>query len=252
MSRSFLLVHGMCCTGQVWSNFRAFYEARGIRVFTPTLRPEQRVRRKPPAELGRLRLADYVDDLEQEVARIEQQTGQRPTVIGHSMGGLLAQILAERSRVNAAVFISPTPPKGVRDAELRLFWGGFVMARALGLVPRALPPNRRITERLVLNRVPREEREAALRGMVHESREVFADFRVRHIDEAKISVPVLTVVAGRDKLVSPRSTRLTAAKYAAVGGTMKEYANHGHWLYAEPGWEQPAADILQWVEEVTP
>jgi hypothetical protein len=30
MARSFLLIHGMCCTGDVWRNFRRFFEARGV------------------------------------------------------------------------------------------------------------------------------------------------------------------------------------------------------------------------------
>lgn len=251
MSRSFLLVHGMCCTGDVWSNFRSFYEARGIRVFTPTLRPEQRVRRKPPRELRALRFADYVADIEREVERIEHQTGQTPTVIGHSMGGLLAQAMAERNRANAVVLISPTPPAGVRDATFTTFWGGFVVARALGLVPGALFPFRGITDRVVFNQVPPGERAAAHAGMVQESREVFADFRTHHIDETKIKIPLLTVSARRDLLVPARLTRLTAKKYEPIGGAFKEYRDHGHWLYAEPGWETPAAEILEWVEANT-
>lgn len=251
MQRSFLLIHGMCCTGDVWSRFRGFYEARGIRVFTPTLRPIERVRRKPPRELRALRFSDYVVDIEQEIDRIEAETGAPPTVIGHSMGGLLAQAMAERNRGNAVVLISPTPPAGVRDASFTTFWGGFVVARALGLVPRALFPFRGVTDRLVFNQVPHLERDLAHAGMVHESREVFADFRTHHIDETKIKIPLLTVSARRDRLVPARLTRLTAKKYEPIGGAFKEYRDHGHWLYAEPGWETPAAEILEWVEANT-
>ena len=70
MARSFLLIHGMCCTGDVWRNFRDFYESRDIRVFTPTLRPHDRVRGRPPATLRALRFGDYLADLENEIDRI--------------------------------------------------------------------------------------------------------------------------------------------------------------------------------------
>lgn len=246
-----MMIHGMCCTGEVWRNFKSFYEARGAHVFTPTLRPLERVRDKPPAGLRALRFAHYVADLDQELDRIEQQTGNRVTVIGHSMGGLLAQALAERNRPNAAVFISPTAPAGVRTAFLRSFWAAFAFARGLRVVPGAMYPYRAVTDRLVFNRVPLAERDVEHAGMVHESLEVFADFRLHHIDETKIRIPVLTVAAGRDRLVPPELVRLTARKYQRVGGAFKEYTHHGHWLYAEPGWETPAAEILDWIEANT-
>jgi alpha-beta hydrolase superfamily lysophospholipase len=71
------------------------------------------------------------------------------------------------------------------------------------------------------------------------------------IDESKIRVPVLTVAASRDKLLPPHLARLVAKKYAAIGGEFREYAEHGHWLYTEPGWEKPAADIYAWLKAAT-
>jgi hypothetical protein len=44
---------------------------------------------------------------------------------------------------------------------------------------------------------------------------------------------------------------LTGRKYAAVGGEFREYPNHGHWLYAEPGWEKVANDIYEWLSAAT-
>lgn len=251
MSRSFLLIHGMCCTGDVWRNFRGFYEERDIRVFTPTLRPSERVRRDPPSTLRGLRFANYVEDLEREIDRIEDQTGNPVTVIGHSMGGLLAQALAERNRPNAAVLISPSAPAGVRTTTMTGFWAGFAVAHKLGLVPGAMFPHRVITDWLVFNQVPQAARRSEHRSMVHESLGAFADFRLHHIDETQIRIPMLTIAASRDRLVPAPLVRLTAKKYAAIGGAFMEYENHGHWLYAEPGWETPAADILQWVEANT-
>lgn len=251
MTRAFLLLHGMCCTGAVWDNFRGFYEARGVRVFAPTLRPELRVRKRPPRDLHALRLADYEADVERELSRIEQLTGGPVTVIGHSLGGLLAQTLAERNRPNAAVFISPSPPADVRTPLSTRFWWGFRRARKLGLVPGALYPYRFVTDRIAFNRVPPAQRALAHAQMVHESREVFADVPARHIDETKIRIPTLTISARRDRLVTPDLVRLTGKKYERVGGTFKEYREHAHWLYGEPGWETPAADILAWVEANT-
>src|SRR4029079_6176849 len=99
MDTPVMMVHGMCCTGDVWQQFREFFEARGTRVYTPTLRPLARgtVNERPNRALREIGFAEYIADLEEEIARIERETGKTPVVIGHSMGGLLAQMLAERN-----------------------------------------------------------------------------------------------------------------------------------------------------------
>jgi pimeloyl-ACP methyl ester carboxylesterase len=163
------------------------------------------------------------------------------------MGGLLAQALAERGVVQAAVFISPSPPAGVRTLAAHAWWGVMAVGRMVGAVPKAILPSRGTTDSIVLNRVPRAEREAAFGGMVHESGRAFLDLGAYAIDEKNIRVPVLTVAAGSDRLIPASLVRRTAQKYATVGGELREYADHGHWLYAEPGWEKPAAEIYDWL-----
>ena len=241
-----MMVHGMCCTGEVWANFRRHFEAEGVSVYTPTLRPEQRVREQPPPELRTLSFDDYVADLERQARRIEAESGRRPAVIGPSMGGLLAQVLAERGCASAAGFISPTPPAGARTLQAAAVWAGIGVANKLGLVPGVIRPHRRSADRVVLNRVAREQRRAAHEGMVHESGRAFADMGSQRIDESKVRIPVLTVAATQDRLVPAAFVRRTARKYESVGGELREYKQHGHWLYDEPGWDEPASDILDW------
>lgn len=243
-----LMVHGMCCTGEVWHNFRRFFEERGADVTTPTLRSDVRVRRNVPKRLRHVRLSDYVEQLEGEIDAIEARTGETPALIGHSMGGLLAQLLAERNRVRAAVFISPTAPVGARDPQDRLMWGALRAFGKLGLTPGIIQPGRGFTSRAVLNATNTEQRRRAQASFVAESGRAFLDFATATVDEHKIRIPVLTVAATRDRLVPARTSRLTAKKYAPVGGELLEYAEHGHWLYDEPGWEKPAADIYAWFE----
>ena len=249
MDTPVMMAHGMCCTGAVWHNFRAFFEARGTRVYTPTLRPHVRTRldQRPHPDIRKLAFADYIADLEQEALAIERETGKKPAMIGHSMGGLLAQALAERGTVSAAVFISPSPPAGVRILASHVYWTLLFAADRVRLVPRAIKADRRMAGYLALNAVP-AARHAAIHGsFVHESGRAFIDLGHWPIDEHKVRIPVLTVSAKRDRLVPAALVRLTAKKYARVGGEFREYAAHGHWLYDEPGWEKPAADIYDWL-----
>lgn len=250
MQTPILMIHGMCCTGDVWTQFRSFFEARGAKVYTPTLRPEQRVNRnlKPTRALSTLSLHDYVADLEQEVDRIERETGERPAVIGHSMGGLLAQALVERDRAVAGVFISPAAPAGVGTLLTQAFWGIYGLAHRVGLTHGIIRPDYSGVSTVVLNRMPKQDRRAVADAMVYESGKVFAEFANFPIDEHKVRVPTLTIAATRDLLVTAPVVRKVGKKYKAVGGDFKEYREHGHWLYAEPGWEKPAAEIFTWLE----
>jgi alpha-beta hydrolase superfamily lysophospholipase len=250
MKTPVMMVHGMCCTGNVWSHFRSYFEQRGARVFTPTLRPEARVsiHAKPHHGLRQLGLGDYVRDLEQEALRIAELTGQRPVVVGHSMGGLLAQVLAERGAVEAAVFISPSAPAGVRDAMTSMFWSSVSISNRLGIAPWAIRSQRQVADLAVFNLLPKAQREVAFNAFVYESGRAFNELGKWAVDERRVRVPVLTIAATKDRLVPAKLVRMTGKKYAAVGGEFREYAAHAHWLYAEPGWQKPAADIYAWLE----
>jgi pimeloyl-ACP methyl ester carboxylesterase len=251
MKAPVLMLHGMCCTGDVWSNFRTFFEARGAHVLTPTLRPDLRVSvlGKPKPGLRALGFADYANDVARESARIREVFGQKPVVIGHSMGGLLAQVLVERDLVEAAVFISPSAPAGVHDPVTRLFWSVVALSNGLGIAPWAIKSRRSLVDRTVFNVLPEAERAGAYDAFVYESGRAFNDLGNWAVDETRVRVPVLTVAARRDRLVPATLVRRTARKYRAVGGELREYAAHGHWLYAEPGWEKPAAEIYAWLEQ---
>jgi pimeloyl-ACP methyl ester carboxylesterase len=249
MKTPVMMVHGMSCTGEVWSGFKAFFEQRGTRVYTPTLRPEVRcsVKSRPHAQLRELRLEHYIEDLENEARRIEAECGVRPAVIGHSMGGLLAQVLAERGCVSAAVFVTPSAPAGVANLRSRVFWSVIAAVHALRIAPWAIKVQRARLDRDVFNILPADARQAAHDAMVYESARAFLQLANWPVDESKITVPTLTVAALGDRLIPSELVRLTANKYAAVGGEFREYSEHGHWLYAEPGWEKPAADIYEWL-----
>jgi pimeloyl-ACP methyl ester carboxylesterase len=246
-----MMMHGMCCTGDVWSRFRDFFEARGARVFTPTLRPDARttILAKPNHALKAVGFAEYLRHLEEEIERISDATGQRPAVIGHSMGGLLAQVLAERNLVEAAVFISPSTPAGLHDTATRLFFSYIALKHRLGTAPWAIKSSRRLLDYTVFNRVPFAERQAAYDAFVYESGRAFNDLGNWQVDETRVRVPVLTVAASQDRLVPAKLVRRTGKKYATVGGDFVEYREHGHWLYAEPGWEKPATEIYDWLHK---
>ena len=68
----------------------------------------------PPKELGRTSLLDYAADLEKLIAGLDD----KPVLVGHSMGGLLAQMLAARGLARACVLLAPSAPWGVLPSTM--------------------------------------------------------------------------------------------------------------------------------------
>ena len=72
-------------------------EIRGRRLYRHRALPALSRQKPPPAALGTTGLGDYAADLEDEIAALTTP----PILVGHSMGGLLAQMLAARMRGRA-------------------------------------------------------------------------------------------------------------------------------------------------------
>lgn len=106
-----LLIHGAFVGGWVFERLRSELSRRGWRTHAPDLpfHGSDFAGQPPHAELHRQSLAEYRRFLEDEIARLPQP----PVLVGHSMGGLLAQQLAARSLCRAAVLLAPAAPWGV-------------------------------------------------------------------------------------------------------------------------------------------
>lgn len=256
MSGSILMIHGIGCTGQAWDRLAPAFRALGWRVETPTLFPDKRTVAKPPADLPSLRLKDYVDAMEAEARRLEAETGQPPVLMGHSMGALIAQKLAERGVGRAAVLITPASPADARSGSAlaqavtfaNILFSGKPESKPHKIWPTGFKWG-------VLNRVPAARHAEIYATAVYDSGGVYNDIAypakdehgIATVDEAKVTVPVLTIGAAKDRATPIADVRLVGAKYGRVGGDYLEYPNNAHWIIDEPGTEQVIADIAGWL-----
>src|SRR5688572_24036094 len=81
-----LLVHGMFGGAWYFERYQRFFAARGHATYALDLRGHGESR--PVEQLGRVSVRDYIADAMTAASSLD-----RPIVIGHSMGGLLAQAL---------------------------------------------------------------------------------------------------------------------------------------------------------------
>jgi len=106
MPGTIFMVHGMYSGPWVWEKYVPFFRERGWRCVTTTLRHHDiEPGWTPPAELATTSVLDYAADLEAEIRAL----GEQPVIMGHSMGGLLAQMLAARSLTRRRPHSVPVP-----------------------------------------------------------------------------------------------------------------------------------------------
>ena len=111
MKRDVVLIHGMWCRGEHLDAVATPLREAGFRVHQPTLPFHDQSDREDMREaLGRASLLDYADYCQGVIHQLK--FAEPPILIGHSMGGLIAQMLAARMPVQALMLFTPAPPAG--------------------------------------------------------------------------------------------------------------------------------------------
>jgi len=81
-----LLIHGAGGTSRYWENYLSYFSREGWEVYAINLRGHSPSDRE--AALAQVTLEDYVEDVEKVIRRRHLE---RCALIGHSLGGLIAQ-----------------------------------------------------------------------------------------------------------------------------------------------------------------
>lgn len=257
MAKTILMIHGFGCAGDSWAPVAERLRAEGYRVETPTLRAEQRKVSAPGAGLADLGLADYVADMSALAASLAQQDGEAPIAFGHSMGGMIAQKLAEAGLIAGAVLFAPASPADARGRPKLSPVFAFLNA---ALMPS--PETRTVKQWKtgfkwgVMNAVPASRHDALYARMVFDSGRVLSNLawpdkdphKTATVDVDKVKVPLLVVAGALDRTTPVDDLRLVGQKYSAVGGDYVEYPNNAHWLIDEPGSDVILGDVIAWLK----
>ncbi|MEP6492582.1 MAG: alpha/beta hydrolase [bacterium] len=237
-----LFVHGYFADATIFDDWLAFFAARGAPAYAVNLRGRQGSR--PGTNLGRASIEDFVID-----ASAVAKTLGKPAVVGHSMGGLIAQKLAERGDVSAAVLLTPAPPRGISVLSPRV---AIKQLRYLPkiLTSRVVVPNREDLRFLILNHIPPEGQDPILDRLIPDSGRAGRDMSVTGVpvDAKQVRCPVLAITTNDDHFIPRPIVERVARRYNA---TLRILDHHGHMLLLEPGWEQIADSVDDWIRDHT-
>lgn len=248
-----VLIHGMWMTPRSWDGWVRHYGARGYEVLAPGWPgvggPEEV--RRDPSPLKGLGLTQIVDHYE----RVIRGLARPPIIIGHSFGGLTAQLLLNRGLGAAGVAIGTAPPKGILVLPLSTLRSGFPALKNPfnrdGLCPLSVQQFQyRFTNTLGEADTKRIYDEHYIPGT---NRPFFdALGSAAAVDSGMATRPPLLLVAGSLDHISPPSLNrkvLQLQSKAASPTELKTYNGRTHLMAGMDGWEEIADAALNWALE---
>jgi non-heme chloroperoxidase len=107
-----VFVHGLWLLPSSWDRWRTVFDEAGFTTLAPGWPDDPNTveeARQHPEVFAHKTVGQIADHFEDVIGNLKR----RPALVGHSFGGLLAQILAGRGVADATVAIDPAPFRGV-------------------------------------------------------------------------------------------------------------------------------------------
>ncbi|TXK52660.1 alpha/beta hydrolase [Pontibacter qinzhouensis] len=250
--KTIIFVHGMFQNPKSWTKWIEFFSERGYNCLAPAWPYHEgepsALRANAPDGLGNLSLDEVVTTVERLV--LEQET--KPIVIGHSVGGLVVQLLANRGYLEAGVAINSVAPNAMLDFDWSFFKNSAVIANPLkGDEPIYM--DLETFKTAFANTLSDEEVAIAYEQFAtHDSRNVLRDCMggSGKIDLSLSHPPLLLLAGEKDQIIPPTLVEKNAKAYEDEGGVIsfKEFAGRSHFICGEPGWEEVASYTIEWLK----
>jgi pimeloyl-ACP methyl ester carboxylesterase len=197
-------------------------------------------------------VADHFDE-------IIRGLNQKPAVIGHSFGGMIAQILAGRGRSAATVAVDPAPFRGVLPLPFSALKAGFPVLKNPANWNRAVPLTYEQFRFSFANAVSEDEAQQLYRDFAVPApgASLFqaATANLNPWTEAKVDTdnpergPLLIISGEKDNTVPWAVANATYKQQLSNDGITEivEVPNRGHALTIDNGWREVAELALQFV-----
>lgn len=254
-TKTVLFVTGAFVTHHCWDQWKVYFEDRGYTTVAPAwpfkdgTAAELRARQPNDVDLARLTLAELVD----HYADIAKNLPEKPIIVGHSLGGLITQILLNRDLAAAAVAIHSVPPQGIIPYEfsfLKSTWGALGLFTSLDetyLMPFET------WQYAFVNEMPLEEQQKAYDEFTApESKRVARGglTSAAAVDFDKPHAPLLLTSGSLDNIIPAHLNNRNFERYKKNGSVVeyKEFPGRNHHLLAQAGWEADADYVLNWIK----
>jgi pimeloyl-ACP methyl ester carboxylesterase len=253
-SKIIVFIHGMFMNPLCWEKWISYYESKGYRCLGPAWpgrdkSVEELRKAHPDPELAKLKLNHVVDYMEAFIRDLDE----KPAIIGHSMGGLVVQLLLQRDLAVAGIAIDPAPPAGVFTTQFSFVKSNFPAINPF-LVSHPAQMSFEHFQYAFVNTLPLDEQRAAYDCyVVPESRGIPTSSlgAAGKVDFSKPHRPLLITAGEKDHIIPASLNRSNHQKYKGPSVTdFKEFAGRDHFIIGERGWDEVADYCLAWLEKI--
>jgi non-heme chloroperoxidase len=249
-----VLIHGTNAGPWTMANFRTHFETHGWQCHSPAYRHHDKPLSKESSTLlVGLSIADYVEDIAAAVATLEGP----PILVGHSLGGVVAQKLAARGLARAIVLLNGSVNWGILPTTEQERALGKMFMSAGRFWETTLLPDFETMAKFGLNMLAPEEQRRVFNRLGPESGRVmfelffwiFDENQTTKIDYDKVTCPVLMVSGTEDLAIPPSTSRVIAERHGRHA-SFYEAKSFGHYLTLEPNWRSVAELCAGWMADV--
>lgn len=255
MTKQIVFITGAFVINKCWDEWAAYFQNKGFSTIAPSWpykdassAAELRNRQPNDTDLALLTLKQVVD----HYADIVKSFPEKPIIIGHSLGGLITQVLVNRGLAAAAVAIHSVPPLGVFPYEFSFLKAGW---KSLGLftpIRKTYLMSFKDWQYAFVNGMPLEEQKAAWEKFtIPESKTVARGGlgSAAKVDFKKTHAPLLLTAGSKDTITPAHLNRRNFNAYHKNGSVLeyKEFPGRNHFVLGQPGWEGDADYVHDWL-----
>ena len=266
-SDTIVLVHGLWMTPLSWEHWVEHYEAEGFTVLTPGypgIAPGVEgvaALRDDPSVLSHVGIPEIVDHLTQVITSLDT----RPIIIGHSFGGLFAQLLVGHGLGSAGVSLDGAGAKGVKATPLSELRSSFPVLKNPANRHRGVELTPDEFHYAFTNTLTEEESQTVYDryavaapglvvfqgGLANLTPHAATTYDFSNDDRA----PFLFVSGGSDHILPPAVQREgfeKSTRHSSAVTGYKVFPGRDHYTCGEQGWESVADFALQWALDPRP
>jgi len=254
-TKTVVFITGAFLSHKVWNKWIAYFTSKGYTCYAPcwpykdATPQELRDRQPNDKELANLRLNELINHF----INFIRELPEKPVVIGHSLGGLIAQIVVNRDLVAAGVAIHSATPKGIFSFEwsfLKSIWKpiGYFSSKSKTYLMGIEDWKYAFT-----NGMSDDEQLIAYDDyVIPESRRVLRDVlsNAAKIDFNKAHPPLLLITGTNDNFVPNSLSYENYIRYNKNHSITdyKEFKDKNHFVLGLQSWHDEADYILSWIE----
>lgn len=257
-TRNIVFVTGAFVSSACWDDWRTYFESKGYSTIAPPWPHKTgtaaalRARQPNDTDLATLTFTEVID----YYVRIVKTYPDKPIVIGHSLGGLITQIICNRDLTSAAVAIHSIPPLGVFPYEFSFLKAGWRVLGLFSSLKKTYLMSFKTWQYAFVNGMSLADQRASYDKLtIPESKTVARGglTSAAKVDFRKPHAPLLLTAGSEGTIVPAHLNRRNFKKYKKDNGSIveyKEFAGRNHFVLGQKTWKEDADFILDWLKRV--